>query len=56
MDAKITLKYDTIGDILYIDKVAPYTEQDSDDIGGNIVARFNPTSGETGNLEVLFFS
>jgi hypothetical protein len=56
MDAALTLKYDREGDILYIDKVAPYADQESDEIGDNIVARFNPTSGEIENLEVLFFT
>jgi uncharacterized protein YuzE len=56
MAEKLTFSYDRVGDILYIDKVPPYKEQDSEAIGDDIVARMNPTSGEVENLEVLFFS
>jgi hypothetical protein len=56
MDTALSLKYDREGDILYIDKVAPYAEQESDEIGDNVIARFNPTSGDIENLEVLFFT
>ncbi len=53
---KVTVRYDRTGDILYIDKCLPYAEQESDEIGDEIVARFNPDSGDIENLEVLFFS
>ena len=56
MGTALRFKYDREGDILYIDKVTPYAEQDSDEIGDNVIARFNPTSGEIENLEVLFFN
>jgi hypothetical protein len=56
MGAKLTFKYDRDGDILYIDKVVPYAEQDSDDIGDEVIARFNPATREIENLEVLFFT
>ena len=56
MGTALRLKYDREGDILYIDKVPPYAEQDSDEIGDNVIARFNPTSGEIENVEVLFFN
>ena len=56
MGTALRFKYDRGGDILYIDKVPPYAEQDSDEIGDNVIARFNPTSGEIENLEVLFFN
>ena len=56
MEPKLIFQYDRIGDILYINKVRPYAEQDSDEIGDNVIARFNPTTGERENLEVLFFS
>lgn len=56
MGEKLTFRYDRVGDILYIDKVRPYAEQDSDEFGDDVVARFNPETGEIENLELLFFS
>jgi uncharacterized protein YuzE len=56
MDAKLTLTYDRVGDILYIDTRPPYAEQESDELGDEVVARSNPTTGAIENLEVLFFS
>ena len=55
-NGKLKFRYDRVGDILYIDKCPPYAEQDSDEIGDEVVARFNPDSGAIENLEVLFFS
>jgi uncharacterized protein YuzE len=54
MDAKLSFKYDREADILYIDTVAPYAEQESEELGDDVVA--NPQTGEIENLEVLFFS
>ncbi len=56
MAEKLTFHYDLEGDILYIDKVAPYAEQESEDIGDEIIARLNPKTGDVESLEVLFFS
>jgi hypothetical protein len=56
MEPRLTFKYDRAADILYIDKVPPYSEQDSYELGDDDVARLNPTSNEIENLEVLFFS
>lgn len=56
MTENLTFKYDAMGDILYINKCQPYIEQESEEIGDDIIARLNPTSGEVENLEVLFFS
>jgi uncharacterized protein YuzE len=53
---QLKVRYDRVGDILYIDKCSPYAEQESDEIGDEIIARFNPDSGVIENLEVLFFS
>ncbi|MEO0532488.1 MAG: DUF2283 domain-containing protein [Cyanobacteria bacterium P01_A01_bin.123] len=52
----LIFRYDKVGDILYIDKCSPYPEQESDEIGDEMIARFNPDSGEIENLEILFFS
>jgi hypothetical protein len=53
---KLTFQYDGIGDIMYIEKVAPYVGQDSNEIGDEIIARFNPTTNEVESLEILFWS
>lgn len=56
MAEKLTFRYDRIGDILYVNKCAPYAEQESEEIGDEMIARLNPTSGEVESLEILFFS
>ncbi len=56
MDTKLTFQYDREGDILYINTRPPYPEQESDEIGDEVIARFNPDTGQIENLEVLFFS
>jgi hypothetical protein len=56
MSEKLTFKYDRAADILHIDKCAPYPEQASEELGDEVVARLNPTTGEIENMEVLFFS
>lgn len=56
MDPKLSFRYDREADILYIDKVPPYPEQDSEELGDEVVARLNPETDEVENLEVLFFS
>jgi len=56
MEAKLTFKYDRDGDILYINKCLPYPEQESEELGDDVIARLNPTTGEIEILEVLFFS
>jgi uncharacterized protein YuzE len=56
MEAKLTFQYDREGDILYINKRPPYPEQESEELGDQVVARLNPKTGEMENLEILFFS
>jgi len=56
MAARLILKYDREADILHIDKCSPYEEQESEELGDDIIARLNPQTGEVENLEVLFFS
>jgi len=56
MGEKLTFRYDREADILYISKRAPYTEQESEELGDEVIARLNPETGEIENLEVLFFS
>ena len=56
MAAKLTFKYDREADILYIDKRPPYPQQETEELGDDVIARLNPDTDEVENLEVLFFS
>jgi Protein of unknown function (DUF2283) len=56
MEPKLTFQYDREGDILYINKRPPYPEQESEELGDEVIARLNPKTKEIENLEVLFFS
>jgi uncharacterized protein YuzE len=56
MGTKLTFQYDRDADILYINTCPPYPEQESEELGDEIIARFNPKTGEIENIEVLFFS
>jgi uncharacterized protein YuzE len=52
----LTFKYDRDADILYINKRPAYAEQETEELGDEVIARLNPVTGEIENLEVLFFS
>ena len=56
MGARLTFKYDREADILHIDTCPPYAEQESEELGDEVVARLNPETEKVENLEVLFFS
>jgi len=56
MDAKLSFKYDREADILSINKCQPYPEQESEELGDDVIARLNPKTGDVENVEVLFFS
>ena len=56
METKLSFKYDREADILYIDTRPPYAEQETEELGDDVIARLNPNTGEIENLEVLFFS
>ena len=56
MASRLTLKYDQVGDILYIQNCPPYAEQESDQLDDDIIARSNPETGQVESLEILFFS
>jgi len=56
MDAKPSFKYNREADILYVNKCQPYPEQESDELGDDVIARLNPKTGDVENVEVLFFS
>lgn len=56
MGDNLMLRYDKIGDILYLDTCAPYADQESEELDDDMIARLNPISGKVENLEILFFS
>jgi uncharacterized protein YuzE len=56
MAEKLTFQYDREADILYIGNREPYAEQESAELGDEVIARLNPNTGEIESLEVLFFS
>ncbi|HEV2350010.1 MAG TPA: DUF2283 domain-containing protein [Terriglobia bacterium] len=56
MEAKLTFKYDREADILHIDKCPPYPDQESEELGDDVIARLNPGTKQVENFEILFFS
>ena len=56
METKLSFRYDREADILHIDKCLPYADQESEELGDEVIARTNPSTHEVENLEVLFFS
>ncbi len=56
MGTNLTFQYDRDADILYVNTCPLYPEQESEELADEIVARFNPDTGDIENLEVLFFS
>ena len=56
METKLSFRYDREADILHIDKCLPYADQESEELGDEVIARINPNTHEVENLEVLFFS
>ncbi len=56
MEQRLTFQYDRDADILYINLVPPYPEQESEELGDEIIARLNPKTGKIENLEILFFT
>ena len=45
MGAKLSFKFDREADILHIVKRSPYPEQESEELGDEVIARLNPNSG-----------
>ena len=41
MAEKLTFQYDREADILYINTVTPYAEQESEELGDDVIARLN---------------
>ena len=56
MEKRLTFNFDREADILYINTVPPYPEQESEELEDEIVARLNPKTGQVENLEILFFT
>ena len=56
MGTNLTFQYDKDADILYVNTCPPYPEQETEELADEIIARFNPATGDIENLEVLFFS
>ncbi|MEW5945920.1 MAG: DUF2283 domain-containing protein [bacterium] len=56
MEKRLIFHYDREADILYISKLPPYKEQESEELGDDVIARLNPETREVESLEVLFFS
>ncbi len=56
MAERLAFQYDREADIFYISTRSPYPEQQTEELGDDVVARLNPVTGEIENLEVLFFS
>lgn len=56
MGKEMTFSYDRAADILYINFNEPYPEQETEELGDDVIARLNPKTGTVENMEVLFFS
>jgi uncharacterized protein YuzE len=56
MAAKLAVHWDRQVDILYLTTRPSYPEQESEQLGDDIVARLNPKTGDVESLEILFFS
>ena len=56
MEEKLNFSYDRQADILYINKVSAYPEQETEELGDDVIARLNPRTEEIESLEILFFS
>ena len=56
MATKLAFQYDREADILHISNRSPYAEQETEELGDDVIARVNPKTGDVESLEVLFFS
>ena len=56
MEKKLKFQYDREADILHIDQVTPYEDQETEELGDDVLVRLNPKSGDVENVEVMFFS
>lgn len=56
MATKLALQYDREADVLYLASRPPYPEQETEELGDDIIARLNPRTGDVESLEILSFS
>ena len=56
MVGKLTFQYDREGDILHIGSRPAHAEQETEELGDDVIARIIPTTGAVESLEALFFS
>jgi uncharacterized protein YuzE len=56
MAAKLAVHYDRDADILYLTSRHPYPEQETEELGDDVICRVNPQTGDIESLEILFFS
>jgi len=56
MAAKLAVQYDRQADILYLTTWPSYPEQETEELGDDVVARLNPATRAVESLEILFFS
>lgn len=52
----LAFQYDREADILHIGIRPPGAEQESEELGDDVIARLDPKTGDLESLEVLFFS
>jgi hypothetical protein len=50
---KVTIQFDTEGDILYVEFCKPYKGQGSTEVSGGVVARTHPITGRIESLEIM---
>ena len=56
MAAKLAFQYDREAGILHITSRPPSPEQETEELGDDVIARLNPETGDVESIEVLFFS
>jgi len=56
MAGKLTFRYERELDIRVISKRPPYPEQETEELGDDVIARLNPGTREIENLEILSWS
>ncbi len=50
MESKLKFTYDREADILHIDQMPPYPEQETEELGDDVIVRLNPTTNEIENV------
>jgi uncharacterized protein YuzE len=55
-DRGLTFDYDPIGDSLMVTLCPIYPEQETEELGDDMLARFNPETDEIEAIEIFFWS